>query len=94
MAGAGFTLDMIARIRENEAMRNARKYRRAKQNYHIVTQKTELHYHEANAEELNILRVQIKKQHIIDDWKTAIRLLLSLVITFAIFWGLYILITE
>jgi hypothetical protein len=89
--GAGHIADMIARIRDNEEMRKSRKYRKAKQNYHKILQKTDINYHDASPEELEVIRKKIKKQHTIDDWKFVFKLLLSLITTIAIFWGLYIL---
>ncbi len=75
---------MIARIRENEAARKIRKYQKVKQNYQKVSRKTLINYHEALKEELIILRKKLKKQHVIDNLKIIISLLLTLIIMFAV----------
>lgn len=93
MAGFGFTMDMIARIRENEEMRSIRKYRQAKQNYHKISNKINVNYHEADLIELENLRKNIKKQHQIDNWKFAIKIVITISITTAIAYTSFILMT-
>lgn len=75
---------LFVHILENEEIRSIRKYRQAKQNYHKISNKINVKYHEADLIELENLRKNIKKQHQIDNWKFAIKIVITISITTAI----------
>jgi hypothetical protein len=86
--GAGHIIDMIARMKANEALRKKKSYFKTMQDYLYVTNGQKLSFRQVTKEELEVIRLKIKKKRRIETRNAIIMLCLSLLLTVGIMWFL------
>ncbi len=87
--GGGFIFDMIARIRENEESRKSSHLKREHNSMQKILHKTAIKYEELSEEELEKIRLQIKKQHKVENRMMVLKLIITLGLCLLVCYGFY-----
>ncbi len=84
--GGGHIAEMIARIKANEALRKKKSYFKIMQDYIHVVRSEKPNFRKATKEELNAVRIKIKKNQQKELRKTILIIIISILILPLLTW--------
>ncbi len=91
MGGEGSMLSAIKTLKQNRALLKKRKLRELKDVLYAESGKTELEFTQISPKELDALKFQIREKAKKARITEIFIYLASIIVTFLIFWGLYVL---